>query len=70
MTPELRDANARRAALEQYAKAHARLDERERFLRSLGMHENATVTHGAALVALQGWRAEEEDPPPKETTHA
>lgn len=63
-----RDKLARKAALEQYAKAHDHFSEKEQ-LAAPGSEER-DLYHQWALWALRAYRAELDDPTPKERVKA
>lgn len=64
------DKRARKAALEQYAKAHDRFSEQEQILLLRGEEIAAAGAHEFALQALRAFRAELDDPEPKQKVSA
>lgn len=60
------DVAARMAAQYQYAKAHDRFAELEQLARSRNKPAEANGAHIFALIALRAYRAECDDPQPKE----
>jgi hypothetical protein len=65
---DVAELHAKEAALRQLAHAHDHWSEQEQVLRVTGTHVEAEGAHQLALVALRAYRAELDNPEPKEPT--